>query len=213
MTNRYNNLSKHVWQPFLKQPLSQRLRLLTSSLLLLACTAYATPSTRQASEPELRELLMKTVVDADSFTDRFDAQVWLLDMSTRLEPIIKDPQERLELVRLVHQEATRAGLRPDLVMAVIHTESRFNRFAVSSVGAQGIMQVMPFWKAELGRPQDNLTDIATNLRYGCTILSHYLKRENGNLPRALARYNGSLGQTWYSNRVHDHWHSRWYVRP
>lgn len=156
---------------------------------------------------------MKTVVDADSFTDRFDAQVWLLDMSTRLEPIIKDPQERLELVRLVHQEATRAGLRPDLVMAVIHTESRFNRFAVSSVGAQGIMQVMPFWKAELGRPQDNLTDIATNLRYGCTILSHYLKRENGNLPRALARYNGSLGQTWYSNRVHDHWHSRWYVRP
>ena len=149
---------------------------LALSALLLCLPAYA--NLRQAPEPELRDLLQRTVAEADSFADRFDAEVWLLDMSTRLTRYIPDPQERLTLLRLVHREASKAGLRPDLVLALIHTESHFNRFAISSVGAQGMMQVMPFWKAELGRPQDNLTDNATNLRYGCTILSFYLRKEN-----------------------------------
>ena len=74
-------------------------------------------------------------------------------MSTRLKRYVPDPAERLELLRLVHHEASKAGLRPDLVLALIHTESRFDRFAISAVGAQGMMQVMPFWKAELGRPR------------------------------------------------------------
>jgi soluble lytic murein transglycosylase-like protein len=187
-------------------------RLLLSLLSLLFClTAQA--QLRQAPEPELRNLLQRTVAQADSFQDRFEAEVWLLDMSTRLRRYIPDAQERLDLLRLVHREASKAGLRPDLVVALIHTESHFDRFAISSVGAQGMMQVMPFWKAELGRPQDNLTDNATNLRYGCTILSFYLRKENGNLSRALARYNGSLGKQAYPGKVIGFWHDFWYVKP
>lgn len=183
---------------------------------LLCCLLLATPAganLRQAPEPELRELLARTVAEADSFHDRFDAEVWLLDMSTRLQNYLPQSAQRLALLRLVHLEASRAQLRPELVLALIHAESRFDRFAISSVGAQGLMQVMPFWKAELGRPQDNLTDNATNLRYGCTILSYYLKRENGDINRALARYNGSLGQSRYPARVIGFWQDIWYVKP
>src|SRR5690606_5057031 len=127
---------------------------------------------------------------------RFDAEVWLLDMSTRLAPFLPDPAERLALLRLVHAEARRAGLKPDLVLALIEVESRFDRFAISRAGAQGLMQVMPFWKNEIGRPNDNLTDLLTNLRYGCQILKFYMDKENGNWMHALARYNGSYGQSW-----------------
>jgi soluble lytic murein transglycosylase-like protein len=168
---------------------------------------------RQAPEPELRDLLQRTVSEADSFVDRYDAEVWLLDMSTRLSRYMPDAEERLTLLKQVHHEASKAGLKPDLVLALIHVESRFNRFAISSVGAQGMMQVMTFWKGELGREQDNLTDNATNLRYGCTILSYYLKKENGDLNRALARYNGSLGKTSYSGKVVGFWQDYWYVKP
>lgn len=187
------------------------LRLLLASLLLVALPLSA--NVRQAPEPELRELLQRTVSEADSFVDRYDAEVWLLDMSTRLARYMPDPEERLTLLKQVHHEARKAGLKPELVLALIHTESRFNRFAISSVGAQGMMQVMTFWKGELGREQDNLTDNATNLRYGCTILSYYLKKENGDLNRALARYNGSLGKTTYSGKVVGFWQDYWYVKP
>ncbi|MEN0108017.1 MAG: transglycosylase SLT domain-containing protein [Pseudomonas sp.] len=187
------------------------LRVALSCLLLLALPASA--NLRQAPEPELRELLQHTVSEADSFVDRYDAEVWLLDMSTRLTRYMPDAQERLTLLKQVHHEASKAGLKPDLVLALIHVESRFDRFAISSVGAQGMMQVMTFWKAELGREQDNLTDNATNLRYGCTILSYYLKKEHGDLNRALARYNGSLGKTTYSGKVVGYWQDYWYVKP
>jgi len=166
----------------------------------------------QPVDPELRALLMQAVSQADSFADAFDAQVWLLDMSTRLRRYIPDEQERLRFLRLVHREARQAGLKPDLVLAVIHVESLFDRYALSRVGAQGIMQVMPFWKAELGRPEDNLIDLATNLRYGCTILKYYLDLEKGDLRRALARYNGSLGSHRYPDKVQDYWYRYWYVR-
>lgn len=182
-------------------------------LATLLLTGPVAANLRQAPEPELRDLMQRTVAEAGSFQDRFDAEVWLLDMSTRLKRFIPAPQERLTLLRLVHQEASKAGLKPDMVLALIHAESHFDRFAISSVGAQGMMQVMPFWKAELGRPQDNLTDIATNLRYGCTILSYYLKKENGDINRALARYNGSLGKPHYPAKVIGFWQDFWYVRP
>lgn len=184
---------------------------LTCVIALVCLSSHA--NLRQAPEPELRALLQRTVAEADSFQDRFDAEVWLLDMSTRMTRYIPAAEERLTLLRLVHREASKAGLRPDLVLALIHTESHFDRFAISSAGAQGMMQVMPFWKAELGRPQDNLTDNATNLRYGCTILSFYLRKENGNLGRALARYNGSLGKQAYPAKVIGFWHDFWYVKP
>ncbi|MGE8497587.1 MAG: lytic transglycosylase domain-containing protein [Pseudomonas sp.] len=185
--------------------------LILGMALLLCMPVQA--SIRQAPEPELRSLLQRTVADADSFQDRFDAEVWLLDMSTRLTRYIPDAEERLTLLRLIHREASKAGVRPDLVVALIHAESHFDRFAVSSAGAQGMMQVMPFWKAELGRPQDNLTDNATNLRYGCTILSFYLRKENGNVSRALARYNGSLGKQAYPAKVMGFWYDYWFVKP
>jgi soluble lytic murein transglycosylase-like protein len=162
-------------------------------------------------DPILKQALTEAVADAKSFDDEFEAQVWLVDMSARLQRFIKDPQERLTLLRMVHQEATRADLSPELVISVIHVESAFNAYAVSYVGAQGLMQVMPFWKKELGRKDDNLINAAINLRYGCTILKHYLKREKGDWIRALARYNGSLGRTKYPEKVMNFWQKYWFV--
>ena len=118
---------------------------------------------------------------------------------------------RLDFLRLVHQEARRADLQPELVLSVIQIESAFDRFALSYVGAQGYMQVMPFWKNEIGRPEDNLMDTATNLRYGCTILRHYLDREKGNISKALARYNGSYGKIKYPEKVLMAWDKYWFV--
>ena len=161
-----------------------RAPLLLSLLLWLPLGALAAPE----ADPDLRQLLKEAAGDADSFADRFDAEVWLVDMNSRIEPYVEDDQERLQILRAAHREANRAGVPVDLVLAVIHTESRFQRFAISSVGAQGLMQVMGFWKEEIGRGDDNLTDIATNLRYGCTILAYYLKKSNQDLTEALARY-------------------------
>lgn len=181
-------------------------------LLLLSFLAATSPGSATGAEvdPQLRAALADAVSDASSFEDRFDAEVWLFDMSSRLARTLPDPNKRLELLRLVHQEAARAELPPELVLAVIQVESNFDRFAISSAGARGLMQIMPFWLDELGRPDDNLFDPATNLRYGCTILRHYLDRERGDLAPALARYNGSLGRHKYPNRVYDALASRWY---
>ena len=173
-------------------------------LVLLALTLLAplpaSGSTKQP-DPELRRELREVVNSADSFKDRFDAEVWLVDMSGRTDRWLENNRRRMEILKLVHQEATRQGLSPEIVLAVIQVESGFDRFAISSVGAQGLMQVMPFWKNEIGRPEDNLTKVDTNLRYGTTILSYYLEKEDGDLARALARYNGSTGKTWYPERV------------
>lgn len=161
-------------------------------------------------DPELRKALRVAIAESSSFRDRFDAQVWLMDMSGRLKSTVPDAEKRLRLLRLVHQEARRVDLPPELVLAVIDVESNFDRFAISRVGARGLMQIMPFWLDEIGRPEDNLFDIRTNLRMGCTILRHYLDREDGHLGRALARYNGSLGQHWYSERVLSRLSKIWY---
>jgi soluble lytic murein transglycosylase-like protein len=131
-------------------------------------------------------------------------------MSQRLHRKVKDPQERLLILKTVHYEAARADLPPELVLSVIDIESNFDRFAISSAGARGLMQVMPFWLDEIGRPGDDLFDIHTNLRMGCTILRHYLDREKGNRTRALARYNGSVGKVWYPQRVYSALRKRWY---
>ena len=167
---------------------------------------------QQQPDPELRDLLKQTVNDASSFADRFDAEVWLVDMSRRLSRYVDNHEQRLQLLKMVHAEARRAGLEPELVLSVIHVESAFDRFAISYVGAQGLMQVMPFWKNEIGRPEDNLTNMATNLRYGCTILKHYIDKEKGNLIRALGRYNGSLGKTKYPEKVLNFWERYWFVK-
>lgn len=163
----------------------------------------------QKVDQELRQLLIESIGKADSFEDRFDAEVWLVGNSASLKRYIKDPEERLRILRLVHREATRAELQPGLVLALIQIESAFNPYAVSRVGAQGMMQIMPFWKKEIGREQDNLIDMETNLRYGCTILKHYIKREKGKIAEALARYNGSYGKYWYPEKVLVAWEKYW----
>ncbi|HHJ13538.1 MAG TPA: lytic transglycosylase domain-containing protein [Gammaproteobacteria bacterium] len=158
----------------------------------------------------MRRLLIQAVESADSFDDRFEAEVWLTDMSRRLADKVPDLAERLLILRTVHQEASRAGLPPELVLALIEVESNFDRFAISHAGARGLMQVMPFWLDEIGRPDDDLFDIRTNLRMGCSILRIYLEREGGDRVRALARYNGSVGQVWYPRRVFNALSRRWY---
>jgi len=158
----------------------------------------------------MRATLLQAINSSDSFSDRFDAEVWLTDMSMRLQSRVKDPQERLKILKQVHYEASRAKLPPELVLALINVESNFDHYAISSVGARGLMQIMPFWLEELGRPDDNLFDINTNLRFGCTILNIYLKREKGDMRRALARYNGSTGKNWYPQRVYKALRTTWY---
>ncbi len=179
---------------------------LASALALIGAASAAAP---ERPGPELRRVLQQAIASSDSFRDRFEAEVWLTDMSRRLREALPDPRERLRLLKHVHYEATRAGLPPELVLAIIEVESGFDRFAISRAGAQGLMQIMPFWLEEIGRPEDNLFHIRTNLRMGCTILRHYLDRE-GDLTSALARYNGSVGQRWYAERVYDALTERWY---
>ena len=177
--------------------------------LLLLCSGLSA-ATLERPDDNMRLVLMDAVNSSDSFKDRFDAEVWMSDMSRRLESRINDPQERLTILKMVHYEATRAGLDPELVLALINVESNFDRFAISSAGARGLMQIMPFWLNEIGRPDDNLFNINTNLRFGCTILGIYLKREKGNMYQALARYNGSVGKRWYPDRVYIALGKRWY---
>ena len=186
-------------------------RTILTALLLL--TLYAPcHADDQQFDNELRELLIEAINKSDSFQDRFDAEVWLVDMSNRLEPFISDDQKRINLLKQIHYEATRANLRPELVLAVIEIESRFDRFAISRAGALGLMQVMPFWLKEIGRPEDNLFDVHTNLRMGCTILRYYLDKEKGDLTHALARYNGSLYSHRYTTKVYRALDKNWRCR-
>ena len=144
-----------------------------------------------------------------AFRSSGDAQRWLAEMDGRLEKRIPDRKQRLELLRTVHYEATRARLDPQLVLGVIEVESGFRKYAVSRAGARGYMQVMPFWVKLIGQPGHNLFHLRTNLAYGCAILRFYLDMENGDYYRALGRYNGSLGQPQYPNLVLSAWRGRW----
>ena len=134
---------------------------------------------------------------------------WLTEMSGRLARRVPDREARLDLLKTVYYEAKRAGLDPQMVLGLIQVESGFKKYSVSSAGARGYMQVMPFWIKEIGSKGDNLFAMRTNLRYGCTILRHYLDIEKGDLYRALGRYNGSLGQPEYPNMVRGAWEKQW----
>ena len=178
--------------------------------LLAALLLPASLSAQQRPDPELREILRKAAGEVETFPDRFDAEVWLTDMSRRLARQVSDPEERIEILTLVHYEASRVELPPELILAVIEVESNFDRYAISVAGAIGLMQIMPFWLDEIGRPNDNLLHIDTNLRYGCTILRFYYDKEKGDLRRALGRYNGSLGKRKYPNKVIDKLSKKWF---
>lgn len=170
----------------------------------------------QIEEPlsaSVRAGLQKTVSDSAPprlvFQSEIEAQRWLMEMSGRLQKRIPDEAFRMDFLKTVHYEATRAGLDPQLVLGLIQVESGFKKYAVSTAGARGFMQVMPFWVRSIGVPEQNLFHLRINLRYGCTILRHYLDIEKGDLFRALGRYNGSLGRAEYPNMVVGAWRRHW----
>jgi len=132
-------------------------------------------------------------------------------MEPRLRPIVKEKDERLDILQQVYCETHRSGearLPPGLVMAVIAVESRFDRWAVSSAGAVGLMQVMPFWPEKLGLRRYELVHVAPNIHMGCAILRFYMGYEHNDVRRALARYNGSIGRRDYPDLVLTAWR-RW----
>jgi soluble lytic murein transglycosylase-like protein len=143
------------------------------------------------------------------FQSPAEGQRWLSAMSARLAKRIPDTWARERLLTQIQYEASRAGLDPQMVLGLIQVESNFRPYAISSVGAKGLMQVMPFWVNNIGTGEHNLFDVRTNLRYGCTILRHYLDRENVNLFLALGRYNGSRGKATYPDAVMQAWRNNW----
>ena len=187
-------------------------------LVFCASAAHAGAQQYEPLAASVQSALQKAVSDSrpsvSSFKNPIEAADWLGEMSSRLARRIPDREYRLDLLRSVHYEATRAGLDPQLVLGLMQVESGFRKYAVSSAGARGYMQVMPFWVKLIGRPDDNLFDMRTSLRYGCTILRHYLDIEKGDLYRALGRYNGSLGKPEYPNMVRAAWQKNWaYDKP
>lgn len=180
---------------------------------LLSSTAQANQQYKPLSA-SVSTVLQHSVADAASprlaFQDEMDGAVWLADMSSRMRQYIRDDTTRHDFLVTAHYEATRAGLDPQMVLALIEVESAFRKYAISKSGARGYMQVMPFWVKLLGEEDThNLFNLRTNLRYGCVILRHYIDIERGNLFRALGRYNGSLGKAKYPNKVLRAWNRHW----
>jgi soluble lytic murein transglycosylase-like protein len=188
-------------------------RLLFALLLSLPFAAFGGAQVYEPLADSVRQRLSRMVADrapaAMHFREAEDGQRWLAEMDRRLERRIPDRQQRLELLRTVQYEATRARLDPQLVLGVIEVESGFRKYAVSRAGARGYMQVMPFWVKLIGQPSHNLFHLRTNVAYGCAILRHYLDLERGDYFRALGRYNGSLGKPEYPNLVLAAWRGRW----
>jgi soluble lytic murein transglycosylase-like protein len=190
------------------------MRLILPVLLLL--TASLARAGAQQYEPlaaSVQAALHAAIADRAAPEARFPSVQekieWLTEMSGRLEKRIPDRQARIEFLKTVYYEAQRAGLDPQLVLGLIQVESGFKKYALSSAGARGYMQVMPFWVKLIGNGEQNLFHLRTNLRFGCTILRHYLDIEKGDLYRALGRYNGSLGAPEYPNMVRGAWEHQW----
>ena len=134
---------------------------------------------------------------------------WLSTSSAQLARWLPQTLERQEFLQTLWYEARRAGLSLSLVLALVQTESAFRKYAVSSAGARGYMQVMPFWSRTIGDGDESkLFHMQTNLRFGCVILRYLLDREQGDLWMGLGRYNGSRGQAPYPRAVLAH-QRRW----
>jgi soluble lytic murein transglycosylase-like protein len=177
------------------------------AMLVTGGVAYAD----QQQDPGLKAVVQQAIGEAACFTDHYDSAVWYTLMEPRLRRIVKDKDERLNILKQVYCETHRAGqarLPPGLIMGVIEVESRFDRYAVSSAAAVGLMQVMPFWPERLGMRRYELVRIAANIRMGCAILRFYLGYEHNDVRKALARYNGSIGRRDYPDKVIYAW-TRW----
>jgi soluble lytic murein transglycosylase-like protein len=180
-------------------------------LALLGLGAAVIASADQQRDPQLKAVVARAIVQAECFSDQYDSAVWYTLMEPRLRSSVADKNERLDILKQVYCETHRRGearLPPGLVMSVIDVESRFNRWAVSSAGAVGLMQVMPFWPEQLGMRRYELVHVAPNIRMGCAILRFYMGYEHNDVRKALARYNGSVGRRNYPDLVIGRW-SHW----
>ena len=192
-------------------------RWLLGVLLLSAClSSQAGNQKEEALADSVRVALSRAISDPRppqlEFTNDADRDAWRqwsAVMSVRLQSRMPDAMVRSEFLQTVWYESRRAGLEPGLVLGLIQVESGFRKYAISSAGARGYMQVMPFWTRVIGDGQPaKLFHMQTNLRYGCSILRMYLDLERGDLFLALGRYNGSKGKSEYPNAVRAAWR-RW----
>jgi soluble lytic murein transglycosylase-like protein len=182
-----------------------------ATLLALTLLSAAAARADQQRDPELESVVARAIAQAQCFSDQYDSAVWYTLMEPRLRNLVKQKDERLDILQQVYCETHRSGearLPPGLVMALIAVESRFDRWAVSSAGAVGLMQVMPFWPEKLGMHRYELVHVAPNVRMGCAILRYYMRYEHFDVRKALARYNGSPGQRNYPDLVISQW-GRW----
>jgi len=196
------------------------------AVLLLTCVSFA-PERASAdgqTDPALGALLRAAVAETDCKEggDRFDTEVFFKLQEPRLRGLVPSTRDRMSILREVWCEAHRVAgryrseqhvaikLTPELVLAVIDVESRFDRYAVSSAGAVGLMQVMPFWPRRLGVENRLFGSIDFNIRMGCEILAYYMHMERNDYRRALGRYNGSPGRREYPDlaltRLSRVWH-------
>jgi soluble lytic murein transglycosylase-like protein len=185
-----------------------------SAVLGMALNALAGEQRYEPLAASVQTTMHSSVADRASpklvFATPTQGRAWLSAMSQRLAQHIADERTRLDFLITVQYEAMRAGLDPQMVLALIEVESKFRKYAVSSAGARGYMQVMPFWVDLIGTANQDLFKLRTNLRYGCVILRHYLEIEGGDIYRALGRYNGSSSsKSAYSVRVVRAWQTRW----
>lgn len=186
-------------------------------LLVLAGAARAGAQQYEPLAASVQAALHAAISDRSAPSPQFpslnEKLDWLTEMSRRLQKRMPDRDARFDFLNTVYYEAKRAGLDPQMVLGLIQVESGFHKYAVSSAGARGYMQIMPFWTTLIGSKESNLFHLRTNLRFGCTILRHYLDIENGDLYRALGRYNGSLGKAEYPNMVRGAWERQWGWAP
>jgi soluble lytic murein transglycosylase-like protein len=193
---------------------------------MVAVLGLAAADSAQADaqrDPGLRDVIAAAISGKPCFDGKYDDVVWYALMQPRVERRLHQQPADLRLgdnvtaaaqriLRAVHCESSKHNMlrdRPQLVLAVIDVESAFDPFAVSSAGAVGLMQVMPFWPNELGLSTRDLIDVELNVRMGTSILAYYLDRERGDYRRALGRYNGSLGKRSYPDLVLGRLQTRW----
>jgi soluble lytic murein transglycosylase-like protein len=197
--------------------LSRRLLAASAICALASLPAQAGNQQEEQLAASVRAALHRSVSDAAPaeipIKDAAERSLWLAEMSHRLAKRVPNLSARRELLTAIHYEATRAGLDAQLVLGLIQVESGFSKYALSKAGARGYMQVMPFWVDTIGSAEDNLFHLRTNLRYGCTILRHYIDLEKGNLFFALGRYNGSRGRPEYPQRIRKAWQNTWAWAP
>ncbi|MFT3905418.1 MAG: lytic transglycosylase domain-containing protein [Steroidobacteraceae bacterium] len=186
---------------------------LSAALLMLCAESPAQAAVAAPQQdPELRAVVQDAIRNAECFTDQYDSAVWYTLMEPRLRRYNADKDERLRILKTVYCETHRKDatlLPPGLVLGIMDVESRFNRWAISSASAVGLMQVMPFWPEKLGMQRRQLMEIEANIRMGCAILRFYLAVEHNDVRKALARYNGSVGRREYPDLVITRWSNRW----